>query len=81
MKIKVKVGSNDQDTVPQGTKDMKSKIITMNFRRADFGFFRYLLGRVLWDKPLEGSRNQESYLGYYSRITLSKIEYSILKIE
>lgn len=51
----------------------------MNFRRADFGFFRDLLGRVLWDKPLEGRGTQESYLGYHSRITSSKLKYSILK--
>ncbi|GAB0187094.1 hypothetical protein GRJ2_001174700 [Grus japonensis] len=31
-----------------------SKLITLDFRRADFGLFRDLLGRVPWDKALEG---------------------------
>lgn len=53
MKIKGNFGCNDCDKVPQGREEQKSKIITVNFRSADFGFFRDLLGRVLWDKPLE----------------------------
>ncbi|KFV18986.1 hypothetical protein N340_02246, partial [Tauraco erythrolophus] len=35
---------------------------TLDFRRADFGLFRDLLGRVLWDKDLEGRGAQESWL-------------------
>lgn len=27
----------------------KSSIITLDFRRADFGLFRNLLGRIIWD--------------------------------
>ena len=39
-----------------------SKLTTMDFRRADFGLFRDLLGRVTWDKALEGRGAQESWL-------------------
>lgn len=30
---------------------MHSKLPTLDFRRADFGFFMDLLSRVAWDKP------------------------------
>ncbi|GAB0183357.1 mitochondrial enolase superfamily member 1 [Grus japonensis] len=39
-----------------------SKLTTLDFRRADFGLFRDLLGRVPWDKALEGRGAQESWL-------------------
>ncbi|KFQ76045.1 hypothetical protein N337_12204, partial [Phoenicopterus ruber ruber] len=35
---------------------------SLDFRRADFGLFRDLLGRVPWDKALEGRGAQESWL-------------------
>ncbi|KFV03752.1 hypothetical protein N340_10407, partial [Tauraco erythrolophus] len=35
---------------------------TLDFRRADFGCFRYLLARVQWDEALEGREAQESWL-------------------
>lgn len=41
---------------------VKSKLITMDFRWADFGSFKDLLGRVLWDKALEGRGTQENQL-------------------
>jgi len=37
-----------------------SKLTTLDFRREDFGFCRDLLGRVPWDKALEGKGSQES---------------------
>ena len=39
-----------------------SKLTTLDFRRADFGLFRDLLGKVSWDKALEGRGAQESWL-------------------
>ena len=33
---------------------VKSKLTTLDFRRAYFGLFKDLLGRVLWDKALKG---------------------------
>lgn len=38
-----------------------SKLTTLDFRKADFGFFSDLLSRVLWDKALEGRGAQESW--------------------
>ncbi|KFU99993.1 hypothetical protein N340_08025, partial [Tauraco erythrolophus] len=35
---------------------------TLDFRRADFGFFRDLLARIQWDEALEGRVAQESWL-------------------
>ncbi|KFQ40129.1 hypothetical protein N332_13281, partial [Mesitornis unicolor] len=35
---------------------------TLDFRRANFRLFRDLLGKVLWDKALEGREAQESWL-------------------
>ncbi|PKU48058.1 dtw domain-containing protein 2 [Limosa lapponica baueri] len=42
---------------------MHGKLTTLDFRRADFGLSRDLLGRVLWDKALEGRRAQERIQG------------------
>ncbi|KFW68190.1 hypothetical protein AS28_13777, partial [Pygoscelis adeliae] len=39
-----------------------SKLTTLDFRRADFGLFRNLLGRVPWHKALEGRGAQESWV-------------------
>ncbi|KGL94878.1 hypothetical protein N301_02103, partial [Charadrius vociferus] len=39
-----------------------SKLATMDFRRADFGLLRDLLGRIPWDKGLEGRGAQENWL-------------------
>ncbi|KFO10373.1 hypothetical protein N312_10965, partial [Balearica regulorum gibbericeps] len=39
-----------------------SKLTTLDFRRADLGLFRDLLGRLPWDKALEGRGAQESWL-------------------
>ena len=46
----------------RAVRKVHSKLTTLDFRRADFGLFRGLLGRVRWDKALEGRRAQESWL-------------------
>jgi len=38
-----------------------SKLATLGFRRADLELFRELLGRVTWEKALEGKGAQESW--------------------
>lgn len=38
----------------------KSKVTMLDFRRADCGFFKDLLERVLWDKVLEERGAHES---------------------
>ncbi|GAB0183347.1 hypothetical protein GRJ2_000800000 [Grus japonensis] len=45
-----------------------SKLTTLDFRRADLGLFRDLLGRVPWDKVLEGIGAQESWLVFKGRL-------------
>jgi len=40
---------------------VKSKLTTLDFRRADFGLFKDLLGRVPGDKVLDGNEAQESW--------------------
>ncbi|GAB0176056.1 hypothetical protein GRJ2_000070800 [Grus japonensis] len=39
-----------------------SKLTTLDFRKADFGLFRDLLGRIPWDKALEGRGARDSWL-------------------
>jgi len=41
---------------------VRSKLATLDFRRGDFGLLRDLLGRIPWDKALEGRGTQESWL-------------------
>lgn len=43
----------------KGERSAKSKPTGLNFRRADFGFFKDLFHGVLWDKALEGGGAQE----------------------
>ena len=46
----------------RASRRVHSKLTLLDFRRADFGLFRDLLGRVPWDKALEGRGAQESWL-------------------
>jgi len=43
-------------------RSVHSKLTTLDFWRSDFGLFRALLGRVPWDKALEGRGAQEGLL-------------------
>ena len=43
------------------SKRVHSKLVTLDLRRADFELFRELLGRVTWDKTLEGRGAQERW--------------------
>ncbi|GAB0180284.1 hypothetical protein GRJ2_000493700 [Grus japonensis] len=66
VKLKGSLGCSDHETVEfkilRAAKRAHSKVTTLDFRRADFGLFRDLLGRVPWDKALEGRGAQESWL-------------------
>lgn len=46
----------------RGGDKAKRKITSLDFGRADFGHFRDLLGRILWDIVLEIRGVQESSL-------------------
>jgi len=41
---------------------VKSRLTTLDLRRADFGLIRGLFGGVLWDKTLEGRGVQDRWL-------------------
>jgi len=59
VKLKGSPGCSDCEMVEfkilRAVMRVHSKLTTLAFRRADFGLFRDLLGRVPWDKALEGS--------------------------
>jgi len=58
VKLKSSLGCSDQETVEfkirRAARRVHSKLTTLDFRRAYFGVFRDLLGRVTRHKPLEG---------------------------
>ncbi|GAB0180659.1 hypothetical protein GRJ2_000531200 [Grus japonensis] len=66
VKLKGSLGCSDHEMVEfkvlRAARRAHSKVTTLDFRRADFGLFRDLLGRVPWDKALEGRGAQESWL-------------------
>ncbi|GAB0207196.1 hypothetical protein GRJ2_003185200 [Grus japonensis] len=66
VKLKGSLGCSDHEMVEfrilRAARRARSKITTLDFRRADFGLFRDLLGRIPWDKALEGRGAQDSWL-------------------
>jgi len=50
VKVKGSIGCSDHEMVEfrilRATRRVRSKLATLNFRRADFGLLRHLLGRV-----------------------------------
>ncbi|KAK4818694.1 hypothetical protein QYF61_017915 [Mycteria americana] len=68
VKLKGSLGCSDHEMVEfrflRAPRRAHSKHPTLDFRRADFGLFRDLFGRVPWDKALEGSSDQESWLTF-----------------
>ncbi|GAB0184043.1 hypothetical protein GRJ2_000869600 [Grus japonensis] len=65
-KLKGSLGCSDHEMVEfkilRTARRVHSKLTTLDFRRADFGLFRDLLGRIPWDKALEGRGAQDSWL-------------------
>ncbi|GAB0187677.1 hypothetical protein GRJ2_001233000 [Grus japonensis] len=66
VKLKGSLGCSDHKMVEfkilRAVRRAHSKLTTLDFRRADFGLVRNLLGRLPWDKALEGRGAQESWL-------------------
>ncbi|GAB0186969.1 mitochondrial enolase superfamily member 1 [Grus japonensis] len=66
VKLKGSHGCSDHEMVElkilRAPRRAHSKLATLDFRRADFGLFRDLLGRGPWVKALEGRGVQESRL-------------------
>ena len=75
VKLKGSLGCSDHEMVEfkilRAARRTHSKLTTLDFRRADFGLFRDLLGRVPWDKALKGREPKKA--GEYSRVTSSKL--------
>ncbi|GAB0190056.1 hypothetical protein GRJ2_001470900 [Grus japonensis] len=65
VKLKSSLGCSDHDMVEfkilRAVRRAHSKLTTLDFRRADFGLFRDLLGRLPWDKALEERVAQETW--------------------
>ncbi|GAB0183649.1 hypothetical protein GRJ2_000830200 [Grus japonensis] len=63
VKVKGSLGCSDHEMVEfkilRAARRVHSKLTTLDFRRADFGLFRDLLGRVPWEKALEERGAQE----------------------
>ncbi|GAB0182166.1 hypothetical protein GRJ2_000681900 [Grus japonensis] len=66
VKFKGSLGCSDHKMVEfrilRAARRARSKLTTLDFSRADFGLFRDLLGRIPWDKALEGRGAQDSWL-------------------
>ncbi|PKU42736.1 hypothetical protein llap_6956 [Limosa lapponica baueri] len=66
LKLKGSLGCSDQEMLEfkilRAVRRAHNKLSILDFRRADFGLFRDLLGRVPWDKALEGRGTQKSLL-------------------
>jgi len=66
VKLKCSFGYSDHETVKfkilRAARRTHIKLTALTFRRAVFGLFSDLLGRVPWDKALEGRGAQESWL-------------------
>jgi len=64
VKIKGSLGCSDNEVVEfkilRAARRTHTKLTALDFRRADFGVFRDLVDRVLWNKTLEGREAQES---------------------
>ncbi|GAB0208907.1 hypothetical protein GRJ2_003356400 [Grus japonensis] len=66
VKLKGSLGCSDHEMVEfkilRAARRAHSNLTTLDFRRAGFGLSRDLLGRVPWDKALEGRGAQDSWL-------------------
>jgi len=65
VKAKSSLGFSDHEIVEfkilWAERQVRSKLITLDFRRADFVLLRDLLSRIPQDKALEGREAQESW--------------------
>ncbi|GAB0196057.1 hypothetical protein GRJ2_002071000 [Grus japonensis] len=66
VKLKGSLGCSDDEMVEfkilRAARRALSKLTTLDFSRADFGLFRDLVGRIPWDKALEGRGAEDSWL-------------------
>jgi len=66
VKTKDSLGYNDCEMMEfrilREWSKVKSKLTNFNYRKADFGLFKYLLSRVPWDVALGGEEAYKSWL-------------------
>ncbi|PKU28468.1 glycerol kinase [Limosa lapponica baueri] len=66
VKLKGRLGCSDHEMLEfkilRASRRVRSKLTTFDFRRADIGLLKDLLGRVTWEKVLEGRGAQGSWL-------------------
>ena len=66
VKVGGSLGCSDHELVEfrilHGESRARSRIKTLDIRRANFGFFKDLLGELPWVRALEGRGFQESWL-------------------
>lgn len=71
VKVKGSHGCSDHEMVdfriPRAGKRVKSKHTTLHFSRANFGLFKEQLGKVPWDKVLEGRKGGPGKLANVQR--------------
>ena len=65
MKLKDSLGSSDHNAVEfkihGAARKLHGKLSALDFKKADFGLFRDLMGKVPWEAALEGRGAQESW--------------------
>lgn len=76
MKVKVIHGCSDHEMVElrvlSGRRWVKSKLTTLDVRRADFGLFKHMTVKVLWDKGVEERGAQEIFLMFKGHLLQSQ---------
>ncbi|GAB0178980.1 hypothetical protein GRJ2_000363300 [Grus japonensis] len=82
VKLKGSLGCSDHEMVEfkilRAARSTHSKITTLDLRRADFGLFRDLLGRIPWDKALKG-RPKTAGIGWMAALKRVVVNGSMSK--
>jgi len=76
VKLKGSLGCSHHEMVEfrilKAARRVRSKLATLDFRRADFGLLRDLLDRISWDKALEGRGAQGSWSVFMDHLLQAK---------
>ncbi|PKU31806.1 dtw domain-containing protein 2 [Limosa lapponica baueri] len=79
VKLKGSLGCSGHEMVEfkilRAARRVCSKLTTLDFRRADFGLLRDLIGRVTWEKVLEGRGAQGSWLLFKDHLLRAQERY------
>ncbi|PKU27650.1 glycerol kinase [Limosa lapponica baueri] len=79
VKLKGILGCSDHEMVEfkilRAARRVRSKLTTLEFRRADFGLLRDLIGRVPWEKVLKGRGAQGNWLVFKDHLLQAQERY------